>query len=69
VLDDRTDNVVFSGKAMLAKRTSDQATRPNADIHELDFTRFRKPGIYRISVERRLLVPLRWPGRLAAGIP
>ncbi|MBN2450797.1 MAG: glycoside hydrolase family 9 protein [Lentisphaeria bacterium] len=51
LVDDKTGGVVFSGKATLAKRADEQGNKTRADIHELDFSAFRTPGTYRVSLD------------------
>ncbi len=51
VLDDATGEAVFSGRTVLAKPASEHGNKTRADIHELDFSAFRKPGVYRICVD------------------
>ncbi len=51
VVDAQTAEPVFSGKAVLARRAADPANKTKADIHRLDFSALRTPGVYRVSVE------------------
>ena len=51
VLDNATGEVVYTGKASLAKKTTDPTNKTGADVHELDFSKYDKPGVYRICVE------------------
>jgi endoglucanase len=56
VLDDRDGNVVFTGKAVMARAASEPEDVYNrnyngVDVHRLDFSDLKSPGRYRVYVE------------------
>ncbi|MBV5342231.1 glycoside hydrolase family 9 protein, partial [bacterium] len=51
ILDDKSGNIVFTGKTVLVKTATDSGNNTFADIHELDFSGFTKTGLFRISVD------------------
>lgn len=56
LVDDRTDQIVFSGQSSLRHRKDDVEdprgrTYTLADVHQLDFSPFSQPGQYRLCVE------------------
>jgi endoglucanase len=50
VLDDRTGEAVYSAQATLGKTALDPTNKTAADIHELDFSSCKRPGVYRVCV-------------------
>jgi endoglucanase len=51
LVNDKTGRIAFSGKTKLVKTAAEEGNKTKADIHELDFSAFSEPGVYKLSVE------------------